>query len=75
MQTKQEVEAAFRRDLIELLAKYNAEIEAEDHYPGYSECGEDIRMTVDIPAIYGKNGDTIREWTRIDIGRWLTFED
>ena len=36
----------FKKELAELLRKYNANIEAKDHYQGYPECGEDIRMEV-----------------------------
>jgi hypothetical protein len=66
--TMAEVEAAFRADLKALLLKWNAELSAEDHYPGYPECGEDVRMTVVVPAIY-EAGETVREWTNIDLGR------
>lgn len=66
-QTKKQVEEAFRKDLTALLNKYSAYIEAEDHYPGYPECGEDIRMTVTIPAIY--KGENCRDWTEIDLGQ------
>jgi hypothetical protein len=61
------VKESFLADLRELLKKYGASIDAKDHYPGYSECGEDIRMTVDVPAIYWK-GDVVREWCEIDLG-------
>jgi len=38
----------FMSELRELFTKYNAEISAVDCYPGYPECGEDIRMTIDL---------------------------
>ena len=70
MKTSDELEKAFKHDLRELLNKYDAELEAADHYMGYPECGEDIRMTVTIPAIY-IDGTCIREHTEIDFGRWI----
>jgi hypothetical protein len=51
-----------------LLKRWGAEIEAEDHYPGYAECGEDIRMTVHVPGLYDEHGNTIRERCEIDLG-------
>lgn len=74
MQTKSDVEAAFRAELLALLTKYDAELEAKDYWQGYAECGEDVRMTVTIPAIYDENHDTQREWTEIDLGSWLRAE-
>ena len=64
--TKEIVTALFLSDLKALLKKYNAEITCADHYQGYPECGEDVRMTVDIPSIYNQ-GEVIREWTEIDL--------
>ena len=51
MQTSQQVEIEFRAELAALLKKWDATLSAEDHYPGWPECGEDVRMTVSIPAI------------------------
>ncbi len=70
METKEQVAAAFRADLQALLDKYNAELEAKDHWQGYSECGEDVRMTVDIPAIYDSEYNCLREYTEIDLGAY-----
>ena len=68
MQTKQQIEQAFRAELQALLDKYGAELSAKDYWTGYSECGEDVRMTVDIPGIWDENGDPVRECTEIDLG-------
>jgi len=70
LQTKESVTNEFMADLNSLLLKYGAEIEAEDHFEGYAECGEDIRITATIPAIYD-NGEIVREWIEIDLGRWI----
>lgn len=69
--TKENVTAQFKQALQELLDVWGAELEARDHYDGYPECGEDIRMTVTIPAVYTADGDTEREWTEIDLGSSL----
>ena len=71
MQTKEQIEQAFRAELQTLLDKYGAELEAKDHYQGYAECGEDVCMTVNIPGIWDKDGETVREWTEIDLGSHL----
>jgi hypothetical protein len=71
MKTKEEIGGNFLSDLRSLLDKYNAEITAEDHYEGYPECGEDIRMTVYIPAIYDKNGNTTQEFVEINLGKYI----
>jgi hypothetical protein len=68
MQTKKQVAQAFKDELQALLDRYGAELEAKDHWQGYAECGEDVRMTVDIPGIWDKDGETVREYTEIDLG-------
>jgi len=75
MITKKQVEKEFRAELQDILNKWGAEISAEDHFTGYSECGEDIRMTVTIPNIYDKDTcDTIREYAEINLGRYMDAE-
>lgn len=77
--TAEEIEIQFRKELSELLHKYDgnnrykAELSCEDHYPGYAESGEDVRMTVSIPAIY-EDGETIRERVEIDLGNLFRSE-
>jgi hypothetical protein len=66
--TQEEVTAAFKRDLIELLSRYNASLSAEDHFQGYAECGEDVRATISVPAIYDGDGNLLQEHTDIDLG-------
>jgi len=68
--TAAEVEARVRADLSALLENWGAELSAEDHYQGYPECGEDVRMTISVPAVYDKDGDTVRERVEIDLGRF-----
>ena len=38
----------FVKELKQLLKKYNVTLSAEDHYQGYPECGEDIRITAEF---------------------------
>ncbi len=33
---------------------------------------QDVRMTVDVPAIYDANHNCVREYTEIDLGRWMS---
>lgn len=70
------IEVAFRAELSALLVKYGAEIETSDHYPGYAECGEDIRMIVSVDSIYDASaGDVLREHCEIDLGRCFDGKD
>ncbi len=55
-------------ELQALLNTYNAELYAEDHYEGYAECGEDVRMTIYVPAVYDADNNCIREATEVDLG-------
>lgn len=66
-----EVEAEFRKELQNLLNRYGAELEASDHWEGYAECGQDIRMIVDIPAKYDEDHNCIQEYVTIDLGAFV----
>jgi hypothetical protein len=69
MQTKEQVTQAFTNELQAVLDKYSASITAKDVWPGYEECGEDIRIVVTIPAICSDGGpNCLRERTVIDFG-------
>lgn len=70
-----DVASEFRAELQELLDKWGAEMEATDHWQGYAECGEDIRITVDIPAIWTANHDCLREYVEIDFGSRLSSKN
>lgn len=73
--TKEQVEKEFRAELNALLKKYNAEMEAGDHWLDYAECGSDIRIDVTIPAIYDENHNCIREWTDFDLGNYVSVKE
>ena len=72
MQTKEQVEQAFRADLQVLLDKYGAELEAKDFWQGYAECGQDLRLTATVPAIYDADHACVREWAEIDLGTYIS---
>lgn len=69
--TSEEVEAAFRAELQALLDKYEGELRAMDHYLGYPGLSEDIRITVEIPALWNDKHICIREYVEIDLGTGL----
>ena len=72
MKTSKEIEKEFKADLSALLKKYNAVIEAEDEYQGYSECGEDIQISVWIDPVYESDGNTVSESSYFKLGRYIT---
>jgi len=69
IQTEDEVRTKFLAELKALLTKWNAELSAKDHWNGYAECGEDVRMTVDIPGIYAES-EVLRPYVEIDLGSY-----
>ena len=69
--TIKEIEPRFIEELKALLKKYNATLKADDHFQGYAECGENIRMTVDIDWIYDKEGNVIFQGGEIDLGSYF----
>lgn len=71
MITKDEITATFKSDLRQLLLKYDATLESDNHYHGYPGCGENVRMTVIIPNQLTKDGDVIREYAEIDLGKYF----
>lgn len=75
MISSDEVRRRFLCDLKGLLIKYQAEIQASDHYQGYPECGEDIRMIVTIPTAYNAASECVREFTEIDLGAYIVWDN
>lgn len=74
MKTSKELEVEFKAKLKALLYEYGAVLTAKDHWNGYAECGEDVRMTVEIPAVYSKDYDYISEMTDIDLGTYFAHD-
>ena len=54
----------FIKEFRALLSKYNVTFTAVDHWSGYSECGSDVRMTVEFSSDDWQVED-------IDLGRWV----
>ena len=71
-QTTDQITQAFKSELQALLDKYGAELSARDKWEGYPECGEDVRMHVNVPAIYDADHNCLREYTEIDLGSWVS---
>lgn len=71
VKSTEQVAAEFKADLQTLLDKFCAELTAKDHWGGYPECGEDVRMTVTVPAIYDADHNCLREFTEIDLGSYV----
>lgn len=64
----EDIKREFMAELTELLKRYDAELSAKDHYQGYAECGEDVRMTVSIPSKWDKDGELVRVGCEINLG-------
>lgn len=65
----------FLSSLKALMKSYGAVMEAEDHYPGYAECGQDIRIEVTIPTRYDRDGEVVTAGCTIDLGSSFEAED
>ena len=72
MQTADQITQAFKAELQALLDKYGADLSARDTWEGYPECGEDVRMHVNVPSIYDADHNCLREYTEIDLGSWVS---
>lgn len=68
MTSPDETKHLFMCEFTALLVKWNADISADDHYRGYPECGQDIRIEISIPPIY-INGELIRAGVDIDLDK------
>lgn len=68
MKEMNEVESRFFSELLDLLDKWQVELSAADHYPGYSECGEDIQINFSASAIYDSQGNKLRDEIDLDVG-------
>lgn len=64
--TEEEAVAAFKAELAALLARWRATISAADHWRGYSECGEDVRMTASVEFMHP---DGCPRFLDVDLGR------
>jgi hypothetical protein len=65
MQTPKEREAAFRRDLAELLAKHRAELEITDDRKPYGLHSAEAVVT--MPSEWDEDGNQIADYTEFRI--------
>jgi len=68
---KERITQEFITKLRDLFSEYDANLTAADHYKGYPECGEDIRMTLNIPARYDEEGNETAPDINIDLGTYF----
>ena len=59
----------FKIELAALCKKYRCFIIADDHYLGYPEYGEDVRMTVEFEDDY--TADPPLPYEDLDLGQWF----
>ena len=59
----------FKKELAELLKKWNTELEMVEISRGYG--GSEYSMQIDIPAVYDEECNCIAEWTEIDLGSYV----
>ena len=71
MKTEQQIKEEFINKLKALLAEYGegAEIECKDYWKGYTECCEDVRMILTIPAKFDAEGELIQEYCKVILGK------
>lgn len=58
---------SFLKELQSLLGKYNCKITTRDHWMGYPEDGDDVRMTIEF--------NNYRDGSDIDLGTWVSAEN
>jgi len=61
MITADEIKLKFIEDFKALIQKYDADLEIEDHFSGYAECGRNMRLDIDFPSKYDKDGNMIQQ--------------
>lgn len=70
-EVKQKRADEFITKLRALLVEFDARLTAEDHYPGYAECGEDIRITVEMQGNYDEAKGDCKPWVAVNVGKWV----
>lgn len=61
------IEESFKQEFRALLKKYNAEIQVDDFWQGYAECGSDVRAEIYIPAKWDEKGNLISKEECFDL--------
>jgi len=64
----------FKIELDTLLKKYRATISADDYYPGYAECGSDIRVEIEFRKNVVLTHGTVDVVSDIDLGSYYTVD-
>ena len=72
MEVDEIIERSFKRDLRNLLKKYNAELDVKVEMYEFGAMVEGI--TVYIPESYDNNGKVIYEEVNIELTKWINWE-
>lgn len=72
MEVDEIIERSFKRDLRNLLKKYNAELDVKVEMYEFGAMVEGI--TVHIPESYDNNGKVIYEEVNIELTKWINWE-
>lgn len=72
MEVDEIIERSFKRDLRNLLKKYNAELDVKVEMYEFGAMVEGI--TVHIPESYDNNGKVIYEEVNIELTKWVNWE-
>lgn len=72
MEVDEVIERSFKRDLKNLLRKYNAELDVRVEMYEFGAMVEGI--TVYIPSNYDNKGNVISEAVNIELTKWINWE-
>lgn len=72
MRTKEQTTTDFLMKFDALLREFHATLVVDDHYPGYSECGQDIRATIEVSPVWDNLGNCTQEGVDIELGTYRT---
>lgn len=72
MEVNEVIERSFKRDLRNLLRKYNAELDVKVEMYDFGAMVEGI--TVYIPESYDNTGNVISEEVNIELTKWVNWE-
>lgn len=72
MEVNEVIERSFRRDLKNVLRKYNAELDVKVEMYDFGAMVEGI--TVHIPESYDNTGNVMHEEVNIELTKWVNWE-
>jgi len=64
----------FETELRALLQKHRCTLTVDNHWTGYPECGQDLRLTADIDTRWDENGDLISLGGTLNLGTHVGFD-